>query len=133
DTWKNSRTAQRSRKCPTRMAMTSPENITLDLDQPGHRGVVISQHDGQIVFVRHGLPGEKRGEVALDPSHKNGKERYRMREVMTMDQPSPQHVHRQYDAAAGREGFCDIEIADDEAALDFQQSEVIDKSRRLGK
>ena len=45
--------------------MTSPETITLDLDQPGHRGVVIGQHDGQIVFVRHGLPGEKGVEVAL--------------------------------------------------------------------
>ena len=113
--------------------MTSPETITLDLDQPGHRGVVIGQHDGQIVFVRHGLPGEKGVEVALDASKKNGKQRFRTGQVLTIDQPSPHRVPGQCDAAAAGAGCCDLDFVDVEGSLDFKQAVVIDQFRRLGK
>ena len=113
--------------------MISPETITLDLDQPGHRGVVIGQNDGQIVFVRGGLPGEKGVEVALDPAKKSGKQRFRTGQALAIDQPSPHRVAGQCDAAAAGAGCCDLDFVDAHGSLDFKQAVVIDQFRRLAK
>jgi tRNA/tmRNA/rRNA uracil-C5-methylase (TrmA/RlmC/RlmD family) len=34
------------------------ERLTLRLGNPGHGGFCVARHEGRVVFVRHGLPGE---------------------------------------------------------------------------
>lgn len=113
--------------------MSNQEIITLDLDQPGHRGVVIGQHEGQIVFVRGGLPGEKGVEVQLDRAKKPGKQRFRMGQALKVDQPSPHRVPGECDAAAAGAGCCDLDFVDATGSLDFKRDVVIDQFRRLAK
>jgi tRNA/tmRNA/rRNA uracil-C5-methylase (TrmA/RlmC/RlmD family) len=35
------------------------ELIEMDIERPAHGGVCVGHHDGQVVFVRHALPGER--------------------------------------------------------------------------
>ena len=40
------------------MALAVGDVIDVHLDRPAHGGYSVGRHDGQVVFVRLGIPGE---------------------------------------------------------------------------
>ena len=116
------------------MGVTKNEEVVIDLAGPANGGTVIGRLDGQIVFVRGGLPGEKDVTVALDPARNSkSKKGFRNGEAVAIGQPSPHRVAPVCPAARAGAGCCDLDFVDAAGALDYKKQVVLDQLARVGK
>lgn len=116
------------------MGVTKKEEVVIDLAGPANGGTVIGRLDGQIVFVRGGLPGEKDVTVMLDPARNSkSKKGFRNGEAVSIGQPSPHRVSPVCPAAQAGAGCCDLDFVDAAGSLDYKKQVVLDQLARVGK
>lgn len=116
------------------MGVTKNEEVVIDLAGPANGGTVIGRLDGQIVFVRGGLPGEKDVTVALDPARNSkSKKGFRNGEAVAIGQPNAHRVAPVCPAAQAGAGCCDLDFVDAAGSLDYKKQVVLDQLARVGK
>lgn len=114
--------------------MASNDDTTVvDLGNPAHGGSVIARIDGQVVFVRGGVPGEKRVTIACDDAPVAASKKFRTARVISVEHPSRHRVPGQCPAAAAGAGCCDLDFIDAEGSLEYKKMVVLDQLRRIGK
>lgn len=103
--------------------------IEVTLGGPAHGGFCVARHDGRVVFVRAGLPGE-RVVVRVEADDKPSWCRARVVEVL---EASP---HRRESvcaaSAVGGSGCCDLAHVDAEGARSFKATVLREQLQRIG-
>ena len=105
--------------------MPKADFITLDLTAPANLGQALGRHQGQVIFVPGGLPGE-RVRVRLIKEHK----RWARGELVELRTPSPDRVEPPC-PYYGRCGGCHWQHAAYPAQLRFKRAVVAEQLRRL--
>jgi len=114
---------------PDRAAVAEEERVTLTVGPPAHGGHCVARLDGQVVFVRHALPGER--VVALVTEVHGG---YLRADAVEILEPSPDRVAPPCPyAGPGRCGGCDLQHAKPAAQLDWKTAVLREQLTRLGK
>jgi 23S rRNA (uracil1939-C5)-methyltransferase len=102
------------------------ERLTLELTGVAHGGEAIGRHDGRVVFVPYGLPGETVvAEIVQD------KPDYARAEIVEIARASPDRVVAPC-AYFGTCGGCQWQHASHEAQLRFKRAIVAEQLRRIG-
>jgi tRNA/tmRNA/rRNA uracil-C5-methylase (TrmA/RlmC/RlmD family) len=101
--------------------------IELDVGAPAHGGSCVARHDGQVVFVRHALPGER--VVARVTEQTKHFSRADAVEVLTASEHRV--VPRCPAARPGGCGGCDWQHADASYQRDIKAAIVVEQLRRL--
>jgi tRNA/tmRNA/rRNA uracil-C5-methylase (TrmA/RlmC/RlmD family) len=101
--------------------------IELDVGAPAHGGSCVARHDGQVVFVRHALPGERI--VARITEQTKHFSRAETVEVLTAS--AHRVVPRCPAARPGGCGGCDWQHADASYQRDIKAAIVVEQLRRL--
>lgn len=112
---------------------SNDDTAVVDLGNPAHGGSVIARIDGQVVFVRGGVPGEKRVTIACDDAPVAASKKFRTAKVVSVERPSRHRVPGQCPAAAAGAGCCDLDFIDAEGSLEYKKMVVLDQLRRIGK
>lgn len=97
----------------------------LELGPIAHGGHVVARHEGRVIFVRHGLPGELVTVRLTDVSHA----KFWRGDVEQVLRAAPERVHPPC-PVAGRCGGCDFQHVDPEAQLDLLTSVVAELLQR---
>ncbi|MBF6065517.1 class I SAM-dependent RNA methyltransferase [Nocardia terpenica] len=102
--------------------------VELRLGPPGHGGFCVARHEGRVLFVRHGLPGELvRARVTED----RGKSFCRAEAVQILE-ASPDRVPATCPVSGpGGAGCCDFSFATPAAQRALKASVVSEQLRRL--
>ncbi|RDI64664.1 class I SAM-dependent RNA methyltransferase [Nocardia pseudobrasiliensis] len=112
------------------MADTGWEGTLLELrlGAPGHGGFCVARHDGRVVFVRHGLPGELvRARVTED---RGGS--FCRAEAVEILEPSPDRIEATCPVSGpGGAGCCDFAFATADAQRELKATVVAEQLRRL--
>ncbi|WP_433286319.1 class I SAM-dependent RNA methyltransferase [Micromonospora sp. CA-244673] len=113
---------------PARAGLEEAQRVELTVDAVAPGGHCVARVDGQVVFVRHALPGE-RVVVEVTELHR-GFARADAVEVLTpsadrVEQPCPY-------AKPGRCGGCDLQHVTPAAQLDWKLAVVREQLTRLG-
>jgi tRNA/tmRNA/rRNA uracil-C5-methylase (TrmA/RlmC/RlmD family) len=102
--------------------------LVLDVGSVAHGGHCIARHEGQVVFVRHALPGERVRAVVTE--QRTGFLRADAIEILT---PSPHRVEPPCRfAGPGRCGGCDFQHADPAYQRELKAAVVREQLERLG-
>src|SRR5262249_35131146 len=97
---------------------------------PGHGGFCIARHEGRVLFVRHGLPGEL---VLARVSEDRGGSFCRA-EAIEILEPSPDRVAPNCPVSGpGGAGCCDFSFATPEAQRGLKAAVVGEQLRRLAR
>jgi tRNA/tmRNA/rRNA uracil-C5-methylase (TrmA/RlmC/RlmD family) len=104
--------------------------LVLDVGAVAHGGHCVARHDGQVVFVRHALPGER---VVAEVTAVGGGGRFLRADAVEVLDPSPQRVvpgcpH----AGPGRCGGCDWQHASLPEQQRLKAAVLVDALRRQG-
>ncbi|WP_036571110.1 class I SAM-dependent RNA methyltransferase [Nocardia sp. BMG51109] len=104
--------------------------VELRLGAPGHGGFCVARHEGRVVFVRHGLPGELvRARVTED----RGKSFCRA-EAIEIVEASPDRVPATCPVSGpGGAGCCDFAFATPPAQRALKAAVVAEQLRRLAR
>ncbi|GAA5106905.1 class I SAM-dependent RNA methyltransferase [Nocardia iowensis] len=98
------------------------------LGPPGHGGFCVARHEGRVVFVRHGLPGEL---VRVRVTEDRGGSFCRA-DVVEILEPSPDRVPATCPVSGpGGAGCCDFSYATPQAQRALKASVVAEQLRRL--
>ncbi|GAJ82378.1 hypothetical protein NBRGN_054_00820 [Nocardia brasiliensis NBRC 14402] len=98
------------------------------LGPPGHGGFCVARHEGRVVFVRHGLPGEL---VRVRVTEDRGGSFCRADAIEILD-PSPDRVPATCPVSGpGGAGCCDFSFATPKAQRALKASVVAEQLRRL--
>ncbi|MEC3953874.1 TRAM domain-containing protein [Nocardia sp. CDC153] len=102
--------------------------LEVRLGPPGHGGFCVARHEGRVLFVRHGLPGELvRARVTED---RGGS--FCRAEALEILEPSPDRVPATCPVSGpGGAGCCDFTFATPEAQRELKRQVVADQLRRL--
>ncbi|BAW08159.1 hypothetical protein KP696_01325 [Nocardia seriolae] len=102
--------------------------LEVRLGPPGHGGFCVARHEGRVLFVRHGLPGELvRAQITED----RGGSFCRAEAVEILD-PSPDRVPATCPVSGpGGAGCCDFTFATPAAQRDLKHQVVAEQLRRL--
>ena len=103
--------------------------MTVKVGAVAHGGHCVARHDGQVVFVRHALPGE---EVVAEISEIGPKGRYVRADVREVLTASPHRVTPPC-RFVGECGGCDWQHATLEAQRELKAVVVAEQLERLGK
>ncbi|WP_227981047.1 class I SAM-dependent RNA methyltransferase [Nocardia spumae] len=104
------------------------ETFRVRLGAPGHGGFCIARHEGRVLFVRHGLPGEL---VVARVSEDRGGSFCRA-EAIEILEPSPDRVASNCPVSGpGGAGCCDFAFATPRAQRALKASVVGEQLRRL--
>ncbi|MDG4823791.1 TRAM domain-containing protein [Asanoa sp. WMMD1127] len=105
------------------------ERITLTVGAPAHGGHCVARLDGQVVFVRHALPGER--VVAVVTEVHSG---YLRADAVEILEPSPDRVAPPCPyAGPGLCGGCDLQHATADAQRAWKTAVLREQLTRLGK
>ncbi len=108
----------------------SGETFQVRLGAPGHGGFCIARHEGRVLFVRHGLPGEL---VLARVSEDRGGSFCRA-EAIEILEPSPDRVAPNCPVSGpGGAGCCDFSFATPEAQRGLKAAVVGEQLRRLAR
>ncbi|WP_166350266.1 class I SAM-dependent RNA methyltransferase [Phytoactinopolyspora limicola] len=109
--------------------MTAGVEIIVELGPVAHGGSVVARHEGRVVFVRHGLPGER---VSARITEGADDARYWRADAVEILRASPDRVTApcRY-AGPGRCGGCDWQHATPEAQRRLKAAVVEEQLRRL--
>lgn len=112
--------------------MTGPVT-TVDILGPAHGGASVARVDGQVVFVRGALPGEKGVPVHID-DRKAGKRflTATVTDARAIGEASPHRVPALCPAAAAGAGCCDLDFVDQEGSLAVKRRVVAEQFQRIG-
>ncbi|HTY71305.1 MAG TPA: TRAM domain-containing protein [Actinomycetes bacterium] len=106
----------------------TPAELVLDVGPVAHGGHCVARADGQVVFVRHTLPGERVRAVVTGRSA-----RYLRADAVEVITPSPGRVVPPCPASGpGRCGGCDWQHADLATQRELKAAVVAESLRRLG-
>lgn len=127
---KATKAAEHAASTPAPTEHTS--TLVVDLETPAHGGSVITRVDGQIMFIRGGLPGERHVTVKLDQQKKPRRSKgFRTGHAVEVGIPSPHRIPAQCPAALAGAGCCDLDFVDAAGSLEFKQAVVTDQLRRI--
>lgn len=105
------------------------EVLELDVTGIAHGGEAVARHEGQVVFVRGALPGEKvRARLTSSPGHG----RFKRAEVTEVIEAAPGRVTPPCEYS-GRCGGCDWQYADLATQRDLKARVIVEQLQRLGK
>ncbi|MGM0386789.1 MAG: class I SAM-dependent RNA methyltransferase, partial [Actinomycetota bacterium] len=102
--------------------------LELDLLREAHGGFCVARHDGKVVFVRGGLPGERvRAVVTAEGA------RFDTARVVEVLTPSPDRVEHVWQAAARQDvGGADLGHVSPAAQLRWKANVIADVMARIG-
>ena len=104
------------------------ETFRVRLGSPGHGGFCVARHEGRVLFVRHGLPGEL---VLARVSEDRGGSFCRA-EAIEILEPSPDRVAPSCPVSgSGGAGCCDFSFATPEAQRGLKAAVIGEQLRRL--
>lgn len=104
------------------------EVFEVRLGPPGHGGFCVARHEGRVLFVRHGLPGEL--VRALITEDRGGS--FCRADAIDILDPSPDRVPATCPVSGpGGAGCCDFTFATPEAQRALKHQVVADQLRRL--
>jgi tRNA/tmRNA/rRNA uracil-C5-methylase (TrmA/RlmC/RlmD family) len=108
-------------------AVQELDRIMLTVDRVAHGGHVVGRHEGQVVFVRHALPGE-RVVAEVTEVHRS----YVRADAVEVLAPSPDRVAPPCPyAGPGRCGGCDLQHVAPAAQRDWKATVVREQLARL--
>lgn len=101
--------------------------LELDVGSPAHGGSCVARHEGQVVFVRHALPGERVRAAVTER-----RSRYLRADAVEVLDPSPDRVPQPCPyAGPGRCGGCDWQHATLDAQHRLKAGVVEEQLRRI--
>ncbi|MEV4622777.1 TRAM domain-containing protein [Asanoa sp. NPDC049573] len=114
---------------PERSAVAEEERVTLTVGAPAHGGHCVARLDGQVVFVRHALPGER---VTAVVTEVHGG--YLRADAVEILEASPDRVAPPCPyAGPGRCGGCDLQHVAPAAQRDWKTAILREQLLRLGR
>lgn len=102
--------------------------ITVTLDRIAHGGHCVARHEGQVVFVRHGIPGET---VRVRITGRGRKDRYLFADVVEVLEASPDRVTPDC-VVAGECGGCDFQHIREARQRELKAQVLTEQLARLG-
>ncbi len=118
----------RSRGGDAGMSDWQGSTFEVRLGPPGHGGFCVARHEGRVVFVRHGLPGEL---VRVRVTEDRGGSFCRADAIEILE-PSPDRVPATCPVSGpGGAGCCDFSFATPKAQRALKASVVAEQLRRL--
>ena len=109
--------------------MNIGDRIEIDVTSMAHGGEAIGRHDGQVVFVRGAIPGERViAQITDAPAHG----RFRRATTCEVLTPSPARIDPPC-AYFGRCGGCDWQFMSLEAQRQWKARVVVDQLTRIGR
>ncbi|QMV85443.1 class I SAM-dependent RNA methyltransferase [Corynebacterium hindlerae] len=108
--------------------LTVGEELTLTITAPAHGGEGIARHEGGVVFVRGGLPGDTVTARLYD-----AKKKFARATITDVVHPASGRVSHRCPAAAQGAGCCDYSTASPELERSLKEEVLRDQLRRIGK
>lgn len=106
------------------------QTFEVDLGNPGHGGFVVARHEGRVVFVRHGLPGERA--LVRVTEDKGGS--FCRADAITVLDASPHRIDPTCPISGpGGAGCCDYSHADLSVQREMKTSVVREQLLRLAR
>lgn len=102
--------------------------LEVELGAPGHGGFCVARHEGRVVFVRHGLPGER---VLARVTEDRGGSFCRADAVEILSASADRVDTRCSIAGPGGSGCCDYSHTTDDAARRLKSFVVAEQLRRV--
>jgi tRNA/tmRNA/rRNA uracil-C5-methylase (TrmA/RlmC/RlmD family) len=103
--------------------------LEVEIGPVAHGGHCVARHEGRVLFVRHGLPGER---VVVEVTEGTPTSRFLRADVVEVLRPSPDRVEAPCPfAGPGRCGGCDWQHADLAAQRRLKADVVAEQLRRL--
>jgi tRNA/tmRNA/rRNA uracil-C5-methylase (TrmA/RlmC/RlmD family) len=104
--------------------------LAVEVGSVAHGGHCVARHEGQVIFVRHALPGEQVEVVVTEVGPKN---RYLRADAVRVISPSPNRVQPRCPASGpGGCGGCDWQHVSLPAQRQLKTEVVREQMRRLG-
>lgn len=107
--------------------LTKGDTLTLEVLRPAHGGEGIAHHDGRVIFVRGGFPGDE-AEVEITAVKKN----WARGHVTALTRASADRVPGRCPAAAAGAGCCDFAELNPAAELGLKARVLSDQLERIG-
>ncbi|HZM82156.1 MAG TPA: TRAM domain-containing protein [Candidatus Limnocylindrales bacterium] len=109
--------------------LAEKDRVEVEVGQPAHGGHCVARHDGQVIFVRHALPGE-RVVVEVTEVHKG----YARADAVEIIEASPDRVtppcpYSHPDGCGG----CDLQHAAPNAQLEWKRAVLREQFQRLAR
>lgn len=106
------------------MSLAPGDRVVVDVGAPAHGGHCVARADGQVVFVRHALPGER---VTAQVTSVGPKGRFARADAVAVERGHPQRVTPRCPAAGpGGCGGCDWLHAGPQLARDLKSQVLTD-------